>query len=128
MVFLQLNDNSFINEIDLLNIEINKLSKLLTISYDQSKPDDLINELEEYRKKAGAIVNELSGVSSSLNSIVSNPTEFPHSYSYAIKAKNDLAKPISKLNGFSSRSASVVGLYEIDFIAGKLKLRKVTFE
>jgi hypothetical protein len=118
----------YVRELSILNKQVTELSKLSSIKYSSGKPDDLISQLEEYRKLSGKVINELSGVSSTLAIYADNPKIYPNDFKFALDAKKKLADVIKKLRGFSSRSSSVVGLYEIEFINGNLKLRKVTFE
>lgn len=118
----------YAREISILKREVSSLEKISSIHYDTQMPDDLISKLEQYRKLTEKSVDELSGVKVALEVYSVNPNAYPRDFSYALEAKTSLDEPIRKLKGFSSRSASVVGLYEIEFISGKLALRKVTLE
>ncbi|MDH5573564.1 MAG: hypothetical protein OEY89_17500 [Gammaproteobacteria bacterium] len=118
----------FSRELSILNSQATNLGQLSSIKYNTTKPDELISKLEEYRKSSVKVINELSGVNSTLEIYSSNPKVYPNDFSYAMNAKQNLADLIKKLKGFSSRSSSIVGLYEIEFIDGSLKLKKVTFE
>jgi hypothetical protein len=99
---------------------------LLSIRYND--PDKLISQLEGYRKQSATIINELTDVESILKIFAENPKLYPYDFKFALNANASLAEVISKLRGFSSRSSSIVGLYEIQFIEGKLTLRKVSFQ
>ena len=118
----------FDREISILNAQITKLCKITSIKYHIDNPDKFISELEEYRKLSGKVSNELVGVNSALAIYADNPKIYPSAFKFALDAKKKLAEVIKKLRGFSSRSSSVIGLYEIEFINGNLKLRKVSFE
>ena len=122
------NHELYDRELSILRQQVTNLEKISSITYDIQKPDDLISKLEEYRKLCGKSVDELTGVKAALEVFSSNPKVYPKDFNYALNAKNNLEEPIKKLKGFSSRSSSVVGLYEIEFINGKLTLRKVTME
>lgn len=115
-------------ELSILTQQVSALGEISSITYDTQKPDDLISKLEEYRKLSEKFVDELSGVKAALEIYSSNPKIYPRDFNYALNAKTSLEEPIKKLKRFSSRSSSLVGLYEIEFISGKITLRKVTME
>ncbi|MCD4811238.1 hypothetical protein K8R14_01355 [bacterium] len=122
--------NLFDREISILKAQIGELENITVITYPSKEPLKLIEELEKYRKLSGNINNELKSVNAALSIYSSNPSIFKDDYNYALQAKPHLEEAIELLAGFSSRSTSVTGLYEIDFIrgTGNLMLRKVSYE
>lgn len=115
-------------EIETLNKQVDELASMGTIEYPVNNPDKLIAGIEEYRKRTVKVINELSSVKTVLNIYAENPKLYPDDFKFALDARDKLTEVITSLRGFSSRSSSIVGLYEIQFIDGKLQLRKVSLE
>lgn len=118
----------FKSEVALLKAQVEKLTSNSFIEYESNKPDILINEVEKRRKISKEIANELNNTVINLTAYGDNVESFPSDFSVAKNAALELSKVVKKLNEYSLRSNSVVGLYEIQYIEGKLVLRKVAFK
>lgn len=129
-VLLSLNDNKkiFKDEINTLTAVHKILKNKTTIKYEPLKPDALLSAVEERRKISRKLAIKLKNVSSTLDIYESSKPKEGNVILLAKNANVPLKNVIKEILGFSLRSSSVTGLYEIDFISGKLNLRKVVLE
>lgn len=115
-------------EIDLVNQSIAILQKNQTIDYQPLDPDALLNAVEEKRKLSKRQAEILKNVSATLDVYASNDAEDAGLILIAKSSNDELKSVIKSLLAFSLRSSSVNGLYEIQYLNGRLSLRKVVLE
>lgn len=116
-----------------LSYEIETTSKVASIleqntkiNFEPDNPDALLQAVEVRRKLARTQVEILSNVSSTLAIYAENKAEKPEIILIAKNANEKLNFVMMSLSKFSVRSSSVDGLYEINYINGRVNLRKVT--
>jgi hypothetical protein len=125
---LEKNDSKLSYEIESVKQVIAIVESNQKIDFNPAAPDALLTAVEERRKIAGKQAGILKNVFSTLTVYAENKAEEPPLILIAKNANDELKLVIKSLLAFSLRSTSTNGLYEINFINGRLNLRKVVFE
>lgn len=118
----------FKHQITSLKDVLTTIQRNTEVDYKTLNPDVLLKEVEKRRKLAKVLVTDLNNVSSSLAIYANNEAKKPNLVLVAKKANTKLAKAVKLLSAFSLRSSSVTGLYEINYINGRLQLNKVVLD
>lgn len=126
-VLIRLNTYSsqFKDEISILEESIKHLRLNQLIKYDVNDLDMFIETVEKKREIAESISDQLKVVLGTLDFYATNQVEKPELVTIAAEVKIPLEKVTNKLAGYSKRTSSITGLYQIHFIEGKLKLTKI---
>jgi hypothetical protein len=125
---LETKSTKFSYEIKSIKQVISVLKANEKIDYAPFDPDKLLTDVEKRRKIAKQQADILKNITTTLSVYSNNGAEEP---SLILLAKNANAqlKPVMKsLLGFSLRSSSVNGLYEIGYTNGRINLKKVIIE
>lgn len=122
---LKARPNEFKDEITIIEKSIVRLDANIYMEYKEDDLDKLIDDVEKKREKSKSISDQLKIVQTTLDFYANNKVEKPELIAISARAKKPLDDVTKKLSSFSERSSSITGLYEIEFIDGKLKLTKV---
>lgn len=125
---LKKENNDFKHQISSLKKVLTTIKNNTEVDYRTLNPDVLLKEVEKRRKLAKVLTTDLNNVSSSLAIYANNEADKPDLVLVAKEANTKLANAIKLLSAFSLRSSSVTGLYEINYINGRLQLNKVVLD
>jgi hypothetical protein len=125
---LKESETKYASVIQVVSEQLSILTANTRVIFDVNDPDTLLSKLEELRKRSGKIVDELEGVTTALKIYRDHKDTNPEDKIVAEKSLDKLAPTVKLLSSFAERAQSVVGLYEIEFINGRIALRKVTLD
>lgn len=112
-------------QVDRIETQIKELESRKTITYPIDKPDEFLKKIDDARRAASLTISELSSVNEALKTYSSNVKEFENIFADAQLASSAVEKSIELLSAFVVSEPSSAGLYEIEYINGRLVLRKV---
>lgn len=118
----------FKHQISSLKASLNTIKANVKVGYRKLKPAVFLKTVEERRTLAKAVTVDLNNVSASLSVYADNAAKAPNLVLPAKRTNTKLDKAVTLLSAFSLRSSSVTGLYEINYINGRLQLNKIVLD